>query len=174
MVKKCALSLLILIAALSLMVHCEQNEVPEPKPDNNARAPIIDFTLTGIDGMDYTLSAQKGTVVLVDFWATWCPPCLKEIPHLKDLYEQYKDQGFAVWGVSLGDEEGKLNAFVDEYAIGYPILLGTQNIGQQYGVQGIPTTLLIDKQNRIAFKHVGFSPGMEEQFSKEIEQLLAE
>lgn len=173
MVKKRLAPAFIFLVAVLICVQCQRNETPEPTPDTNSRAQAIDFTLVGIDGVEYTLSAQKGNVVLVDFWATWCPPCRVEIPHLKELHKKYSEKGLVVWGVGL-DEEGKLRAFAEEQAISYPILVGDESIGQDYGVQGIPTTFLFDKQNRIAFKHVGFSQGMEEQFENEIEQLLKE
>lgn len=166
-------ALIAMLVVCSVLFQCRRNETPEPTPDTGSRTAAIDFTLVGIDGTNYALSDQKGHVVLVDFWATWCPPCREEIPHLIKLHETYAEKGVVIWGVGL-DEELKLRAFADEHAISYPILVGDQSIGQDYGVQGIPTTFIFDKQNRIAFKHVGFSPGMEEQFVKEIEQLLKE
>lgn len=171
--KKYVPMVILLLVFLFVVAQCRKGETPEPTPDTGSRVQAIDFSLVGIDGANYTLSAQKGKVVLVDFWATWCPPCREEIPHLKKLHEQFSEQGLIVWGVGL-DEEGKLRAFAQEQDISYPILVGNQSVGQDYGVQGIPTTFLFDKENRIAFKHVGFSQGMEEDFKKEIEQLLKE
>jgi thiol-disulfide isomerase/thioredoxin len=172
-VKKITSYFLLFLIVLLFCIQCQKNETPEPTPDTDSRAPAIEFSLVGIDGANYTLSAQKGKVVLVDFWATWCPPCIEEIPHLVELHKEYNEKGLVVWGVGL-DNEAKLRAFADEKGVVYPILVGNETVGQDYGVQGIPTTLLFDKKNRIAFKHVGFSQGMEEQLKKEIEQLLKE
>ncbi|OQX50838.1 MAG: hypothetical protein B5M53_11730 [Candidatus Cloacimonas sp. 4484_209] len=151
----------------------ETNVQTQETTKNNERKQAIDFTLTDLNGKQRTLSEQKGKVVLVDFWATWCPPCKVEIPYLKKLYAAYKDQGFSVWGVGL-DKEEKLRQFVKEYDIEYPTLLGTRTVAQQYDVQGIPTSVLFDKNNRIAYHHVGFAPGMEKELEKEIKELLAE
>ena len=164
---------LALLLVLLFCTQCRRNETPEPQPDAGSRAKAIDFALTGLDGIEYRLSDQKGNVVLVDFWATWCPPCREEIPHLKDLYTKFSEQGLVVWGVGL-DEEGALRAYADEHEINYTVLIGKESVGRDYGVQGIPTTILLDKQDRIAFKHVGYSRGMENEMEKEIEQLLKE
>jgi len=150
----------------------EKTEGAEQK--SAKRGSAIDFTLKGLDGIERTLSMQKGSVVVVDFWATWCPPCKVEIPYLKDIYDIYKDQGVIVWGVGLDNDEKKLSKFAEDFSINYPVLLGNRTVAQQYDVQGIPTTYLFDKNNRIAFKHVGFAAGMEKDFEKEIKQLLNE
>jgi peroxiredoxin len=171
--KRHILYTLMLVIMLSLFVQCQKNETPQPTPNTDSRAQAIDFTLVGLDGIEYTLSGQKGRVVFVDFWATWCPPCVKEIPHLRELQNKFSEEDFVLWGVGL-DEEGKLRAFAEEHGITYPILVGNQSVGRDYDVQGIPTSVLFDKQNRIAFKHVGFADGMEKDFEREVEQLLNE
>jgi len=145
----------------------------EPQQNSVQRDYAIDFTLTGLDGVERTLSEQKGSVVIVDFWATWCPPCRVEIPHLKKIYDTYKDKGLIVWGIGL-DKEEKLSQFAQENSINYPVLVGNQTIAKQYNVQGIPTTFLYDKKNRIAYRHTGFAEGMEKDFEKEIVGLLQE
>jgi len=165
---------ILLAVFVSFFLSCSnQSSKEKPKQGSVQRKEAIDFTLTGLDSVERTLSAQKGSVVVVDFWATWCPPCKAEIPHLKNIYNSYKDQGLVMWGVGL-DDEAKLRQFAGDFDINYPILVGTRSIGQQYDVQGIPTTFLFDKNNRIAFKHVGFAPGMEKDIEKEIKQLLNE
>lgn len=146
----------------------------ETETEKPSRKAAIDFTLIDLDGTERTLSQQKGNVVLVDFWATWCPPCVEEIPHLKDFYEKYQDQGLILWGVSLDNKKEKIIEFVQKHDINYTILIGNQTVANQYNVQGIPTTILYDKENRIARKHVGFASGMEEQLEEEIRELLNE
>ncbi len=164
----------LLVLTTILISNCRRSE-PQEKPQQGeiSREEAIDFTLIDLDGIERTLSEQKGNVVLVDFWATWCPPCRDEIPHLKELHASYKDKGLIVWGIGLDNEE-KLREFVSENDIEYPILVGDESVGQKYDVQGIPTTILCDKNNRIAFRHVGFAPGMEKDLEKEITQLLKE
>jgi peroxiredoxin len=155
-----------------LLFGCESTE----NGDSNGiqRESSIDFTLYDLEGVKRTLSEQKGKVVLVDFWATFCPPCKVEIPHLKAIYKEYKDKGLVVWGIGLEKRES-LEPFVNELNISYPILLDDlRSVSAKYGVQGIPTTILFDKKSRIAFKHVGFGPGLEMKFKEEIEILLKE
>ncbi len=108
--------------------------------------PAPAFTLTDLEGKLVSLSDFKKKAILLDFWATWCPPCVKEIPHFITLYEQYKDQGFEVVGISV-DREGVevVKSFAEQHRINYPILMSNQRVIQRYGgVPSIPTTFLIN------------------------------
>jgi len=114
-------------------------------------------------------------VVLLDFWATWCPPCREEIPHFKELYDQYRGEGLVVIGVALDDGgEKDVAPFAQQNQINYPLsVTGAQELGQRYGgIRGIPTTFLIDKEGRIAKKYIGYQS--KEMFEKEIQALLKE
>lgn len=127
-----------------------------------------DFTLNDLEGNSHTLSEYRGKVVLVDFWATWCPPCVVEIPHFVKLYNKYNEKGFVILGASLDNNMKKLKDFVSAQGITYPILVNAGNVGTTYAVQAIPTAYLIDKQGKIEKKFVGYRPGYE----KEIEKIL--
>ena len=144
-------------------------------PQQGPRQPAPDFNLKTLDGKSLQLSALKGKVVLLDFWATWCPPCRQEIPHFKELYTQYHSKGLEVIGVAL-DEGGEKDVapFAQQNQINYPLsATGSQELAQAYGgIRGIPTTFLIDKQGRIAQKYIGYQD--KEVFEKEIQALLAE
>ncbi len=133
-----------------------------------------DFTLSTIEGNSITLSALKGNVILVDFWATWCPPCQRSIPLLVDLYNKYHEKGFTVLGISASDSEDVLKAFVNEKNIPYPILLGTNEVAKSYGVTGIPHMVIIDKKGNIAKIQVGYSEQVEGLFGRIIDSLLTE
>ena len=140
----------------------------------SARKPAPDFSVKTLDGAALKLSTLKGKVVLLDFWATWCPPCRAEIPHFKELYTQYKGKGLEVIGLAL-DEQGEsaVRPFAQQNGINYPLAAGTQALAQAYGgILGIPTTFLIDKQGRIAKKFIGYQD--KQIFEKEIQALLAE
>lgn len=116
------------------------------------------FTLKDLNGENVSLSDFKGKMVILDFWATWCPPCVAEIPHFIELYEQYKDQGFAMVGISL-DREGVdvVKSFVQKYGINYPILMSDGQVAQAYGgITSIPTTFVIDSANNIRRKYIGY------------------
>jgi len=109
----------------------------------------VDFTLSDLAGHPWTLSALKGKVVLVNFWATWCPPCRKEMPDLQTLYNQFKSKGFVI--LSISDEDaGKVNPFVADHKYSWPILLDPgRNVNQMYRIQGIPKSFLYDRKGHM-------------------------
>jgi cytochrome c biogenesis protein CcmG/thiol:disulfide interchange protein DsbE len=135
--------------------------------------PLPAFKLKDADGQTVRAADYKGKVVLLDFWATWCGPCKIEIPWFMDFERQFKDQGFAVVGVSM-DEDGwkAIKPYAHNMKMNYRILLGDDDVSTAYGgLDSLPTTLLIDRQGRIASVHVGVSMGKEE-FKNAIVQLL--
>jgi len=133
-----------------------------------------EFVLPDLDGNDVSLADYKGKVVVLDLWATWCPPCRQEIPFLVSLYEEYKDQGLVVVCVGLDQGGASVIApFVEQNEVTYPILVGDQSISQSYNVSGIPMTLMIDRDGRVASKDVGFAPTMEGQMRARVEELLS-
>jgi len=130
------------------------------------------WELKDLEGKTVKSSDFKGKVVILDFWATWCPPCRAEIPHFVDLQKTYGDKGLTVIGVSL-DEGGPkvVKEFSQKFKVNYPMVMGNDKIVSDYGgVEGIPTTFVIDRQGRIVNKHVGYAD--KETFEKEIKPLL--
>jgi peroxiredoxin len=116
------------------------------------------FTLTDINGKSVSLSDFRGKVVILDFWATWCPPCKQEIPDFISLQKEYGPRGLQVVGVAL-DEPGKVQAFARQNGMNYPVLLGTQDLASKYGgIRGIPTTFVIDKTGKLVNKFEGYRP----------------
>jgi peroxiredoxin len=109
-----------------------------------------DFTLNDLQGKPWTLKALKGKVVLVNFWATWRPPCRKEIPDLDLLYNHFKDKGLVVLGIS-DEEASKVAPFVSSHSMSYPILLDPGRIvNKQFAVNGIPRTLIYNRKGKLA------------------------
>jgi cytochrome c biogenesis protein CcmG/thiol:disulfide interchange protein DsbE len=119
-----------------------------------------DFSLATTDGKTLKLSSYRGKVVIVDFWATWCPPCLKGIPDLIELKKKYGKKGFEVIGVSVDTEsKDKVVPFIKEKGINYPVVYGDMNVYQQYGgIRSIPTTVVIDKNGKIIASYEGLMP----------------
>ena len=157
----------------------EAGEKPTKPPGDKAPTspggkPAPSFTLQDLKGKTVSLSDFKGKVVVLDFWATWCPPCVKEIPHFIALYEQYKDQGFAIVGISV-DREGisVVKSFARKYQVNYPILMTDGQVDKAYGgIPSIPTTFVIDSAGNIRQKYVGYRD--KAVFETDIKALLAE
>jgi thiol-disulfide isomerase/thioredoxin len=140
--------------------------------DADAKPANMDFTIKSLDGKDVKLSAYKGKVVLLNFWATWCGPCKAEIPGFVELQQQYKDD-LVIVGYSVDDTADKARAFATEYRINYPILLGEgrEDVQDAYGpIWGIPASFLISKDGRVCKRHMGIAP--KAVFEKEIKALL--
>ncbi len=140
------------------------------EPADAAKAP--DFSLPDLQGEKVDFSDFEGKVVLVDFWATWCGPCKLEIPHLVDLYEQYKDRDFVVLGIAL-DRPGAeiVEPFVRENNVTYPVVIGNPEIAFAFGgLTAIPTAFLVDRSGRIVKKYVGYTE--KAVFEEEIKKLL--
>ncbi len=126
------------------------------KPSGQRHA-APDFTLQDSSGRSVRLSDYRGKVVLLNFWATWCPPCKAEIPWFVEFERQHKEQGFAVVGISM-DEDGwqAVKPFISEAGINYRVLLGNDSTAQLYGgVDALPTTFIIDREGRVANVHQG-------------------
>ena len=119
------------------------------------RAP--DFTLTSLDGRKVKLSDFRGKAVLLNFWATWCPPCKVEMPWFGDLQKQYAKDGLVVLGVAMDDSEpAAIAKFASELGVNYPVLLGTDQVSDDYGdVQYLPTTFYIARDGTIVDKMTG-------------------
>ena len=119
-----------------------------------------DFELKDVQGKVFRLSDAKGTVRLVDFWATWCAPCREEVPMFKDLNATYGSQGFTLVGIAMDDEGvDKVKPFVEEMKIPYLTLIGNDAVVEAFGgVVGFPTKFLIDREGRIVDSWVGEVP----------------
>ena len=157
------LSLLTLLTISMVSTACALKAEPAPA-----------FDLQDLNGKSVKLSDFKGKVVILDFWATWCPPCRAEIPHFVELQNEYRDKGLVVVGVSLDQGgPGVVSSFVKQQGINYPIVMGDDSVTSKYGdIQAIPTTFVIDSNGNIVGKHEGFTDkGV---FVKEISPLLTQ
>lgn len=121
------------------------------------QAEAQDFETTLLNGDQFQLSDQQGKVVLLNIWATWCPPCEEETPALNEVYEKYKGQGVEFLGVSI-DEQGEsvVKPFVEKYDVSYPITIDDGTIMDKYGpTMGVPTTYIIDQQGNLRYFATG-------------------
>jgi peroxiredoxin len=125
----------------------------DPVPAVGDRAP--GFSLKGLDGEVYRLSDFAGKPVVLNFWGTFCEPCVREMPLIQQHYEKYQDRGLVVLGVNLDEPEVTVRGFVKDYGLTFPILLDKNVVRKQYGVYYYPTTFFIDAEGRIVDKFVG-------------------
>lgn len=131
------------------------------------------WQLSDVNGKPLKLADFKGKVVVLDFWATWCPPCRAEIPGLVALQKKYADQGLSVIGVSV-DEGGPrvVKPFMERFAINYPVVMGNERVLADYGgISAIPTTFIIDREGKVVAAHQGYTD--QATFESEISPLLA-
>jgi len=145
----------------------------KPAVDTSQLKMAPEWALYDLDGNVVRSSDLEGKVVLVDFWATWCGPCKRSIPHLIKLHEEYGKQGVVVLGVSLdrADPQRVVRPFVAQNRINYQILMGNMKIQQDFGgVRGIPTAFIISQDGKIYRKLVGLRP--KEHYEEPIKALL--
>jgi peroxiredoxin len=142
-------------------------------PSDRKTAP--DFALKDVTGATVSLSGQKGKVVLLDFWATWCHGCQTEIPWFMEFATKYRDKGLAVIGVSMDDGGWtSVRPYMKEKGMNYPVVIGSGDLAKRYDVISMPVTLLIDRNGAIAFVHAGLPKGGKAEVESEIGKLLGE
>jgi len=140
MMQRRTISILIAVTVFSFLMVSQVNQAISAE---NKKA--ADFALTNLEGKTVTLSDFKGKVIILDFWATHCPPCIQEIPDFVKLYNKYKDKGLVIIGVSLdrGDVE-KVKRFCQNKGVNYPIVIGNYEVTKNYGgIISLPLSLLI-------------------------------
>ena len=134
-----------------------------------------DFTLRSADGPNVRLQEQRGRVVMVNFWATWCGPCRQEMPHLNRLYGKYRDAGFVLLGVNIDEDQAKAVGLAARLGLQFPVLLDTdKTVSRLYDLSTMPSTLLIDRDGRMRYLHLGYREGYENTYERQIRELLKE
>jgi len=171
-------STLSLIILLSIAPAAAQLPLPELSHElTRLTTPIAapDFQLEDMDGEKYSLESYRGKVVILNFWATWCPPCRREIPSMEALYQTFKDEAFAILAINEWETEDHVFAFMGELPVepGFPILFDPDSeVAQSFGVKGLPTTLLLDTQGKIVYRAVGGRDFDHPEVKKIIRELL--
>lgn len=166
----CRLAIAALIALLSVTHAVQAGEAPR------AAAPAV--ALKGLDGKQVTLAEQKGKVVLLSFWATWCGPCQQELPKIQALASKYADKGLVVLTVSVDDAStvAQVRATARKHRLSVPVLLDPDNTAiAAFNPRGdVPFTVIVDRNGNVAEKHGGYAAGDEANYEKIITGLLAE
>jgi cytochrome c biogenesis protein CcmG/thiol:disulfide interchange protein DsbE len=159
----------LLIALLALMGWGLQAQAGGPVESGSAP----DFSLTTFEGETITLSELRGQVVIINFWASWCPPCREEAAYLEATWRKYKDQGVVFLGVDYVDAEPNALAYIEEFDITYPNGPDiAQKISKAYSIKGVPETFYVDKTGQLRGVHIGplYAPTLDDK----IDELLAE
>ncbi|GAB1258595.1 TlpA disulfide reductase family protein [Aurantivibrio plasticivorans] len=134
-----------------------------------------DFTLSSSLGKNIRLAEERGNVVLINFWATWCGPCRQEMPHLEALYKRYNRAGFTILGVNVEPDPNESKKLLKEIPVSFPILYDTESkVSEMYGVDAMPTTVIVDRNGKMRYLHRGYKPGYEEDYRKQIRELIRE
>ncbi|SPQ00169.1 putative Thiol-disulfide oxidoreductase ResA [Candidatus Sulfobium mesophilum] len=165
------LFILFLLAAFCLAA-CKGGDGRQPSAAKTAGV-APDFVLRDITGNKVQLSQYRGKIIVLEFWATWCPPCKATVPELIALQDKYAAKGLVVVGIALDEGEGsqsKVSAFSKGHKINYPLLLGDENVSKSYGVFSIPATFLIGRDQKIITAYKGYVDGLEGLLSKEIDK----
>jgi len=172
----------ILLIALLSISFALQADWQQPELSHNLTVikdiiPAVDFELHDMDEEKIKLSNYKGKVVLLNFWATWCPPCIREMPSMERLHQQVDAEGFKVIAVNQMEDIDQVFAFTGQLEVDPTFIIlfdKTSSVSRDYAVRGLPTTYLIDKEGQIRYRAVGGREFDHPEVIKIIEQLMAE
>jgi cytochrome c biogenesis protein CcmG/thiol:disulfide interchange protein DsbE len=156
---------LLVLALLGYAVLADPTEPPE------VGSPVPDFQLTALDGSPMNLGDRQGSVVIVNFFASWCAPCRQEAAALEQTWLEYQDRGVQFFGIAYKDADSKAQAFLNEFDVTYPSAVERNNrTARAYGLTGVPETFVVDQQGLLVRHFLG--PITQTQLSQEIDRLL--
>ncbi|WP_445777421.1 TlpA family protein disulfide reductase [Shewanella sp.] len=159
-----ALGALLLLGQVSLQAHALA--IGDTAPD---------FTLKNQQGTNLNLAEQRGEIILINFWASWCGPCRKEMPVLQKLQDKYQDLGVQVWGVNVEQENQAGKDFLADLDLSFSIFFDqTNTLSKTYQVEAMPTTVMIDRNGKVRFVFQGYQDGYEQKYAAAIKQLIRE
>lgn len=155
-----------LAAALAVAPVSMAGEVSRPAPQ---------FSLPSRTGEVVSLADLKGQVVLINFWATWCGPCRKEMPLLEQIQKKYASLGFTMLGINVEEDTRLMDTFLKDVPVSFPILLDPANgVSKLYDVMAMPSTVIVDRKGNVRYIHQGYQPGDESRYQDMIRQLIRE
>jgi cytochrome c biogenesis protein CcmG, thiol:disulfide interchange protein DsbE len=165
-----------LLLALALTGCVRREPLPNPTGAESAGEALSFTVKTWPDGRDWNVADDRGSVVLLDVWATWCEPCKDALPVYAELAKEYGPRGLKVYALNIDEDPNQIAEFLQETKVAVPILVD-QNAAvaeRVLKVQMMPTTFILDKRGIVRFVHEGFSEGLLAKYQAEIEQLLSE
>ena len=140
-----------------------------------AGAPAPQFQLNSSSGKPLSLADLKGRIVLVNFWASWCGPCRKEMPLLEQLNRQYRSKGVTLVGVNVEPDSAAATDWLKATPVSFPILFDVDSkVSKLYQVEGMPNTVILDRKGNVRYIHRGYSPGAENEYLDQIRALIRE
>jgi len=173
------LAVMLIIAGIGLLFwqgnqsSSKNVAIAATRPAGQIGLPAPNFNLLSPTGESITLSDYEGQVVLVNMWATWCPPCKAELPDINAFYEVHKDEGFTVLAINIQEDEGTVDAFIQAKGFHFPVLLDIRGeVMNLYQAPGLPTTYIIDRNGVI--QHIQTGAITKQQLEAIIEPLLTE
>ncbi len=147
MIRAVLLAVLLLMSPVSFAVEALPAIDPTAAPE---------IGLVDLDGNKWLLSDLKGRPVIINFWATWCPPCIEEMPSFERVWDIVKDEGIQILAISYGEDQDLVEAFRARYTMSFPVIADTTgNVVREWPVQGLPTTVVVDPAGDIVYKVVG-------------------
>ncbi|MGJ8693665.1 MAG: TlpA family protein disulfide reductase [Thalassotalea sp.] len=139
----------------------------------NTTAP--DFTLKSMAGENLNLTEQRGNIIVLNFWASWCGPCRKEMPILQEFHDKYTYLGVQVWGINVEQENQAGRDFINNIKVDFPILFDAKNtLSALYQVDAMPTTVIVDRNGQVRYVFRGYKDGYEKKYAKAIKKLIRE
>ena len=149
--------------------------VPLPLVAGESSAPAADFSLPSRAGQSVSLAGLRGQVVLINFWATWCGPCRKEMPLLEQIQKKYAPLGFTMLGINVEEDTTQMEAFLGDVPVSFPVLLDPANrVSKLYDVAAMPSTVILDRKGNVRYIHQGYQAGDESRYQDVIRQLIRE
>ncbi len=163
---------LLVAAMVAVLIGTEDGSATVNVPNPGGRKPMVEVASTDLNGHPWKLADRRGRVVLINVWASWCPPCRQETPGFVDLAAEYEGKPFEIVGVSMDDDAEPVRRFIREFRVPYTVVMPSQGSPLSAAVESLPTSFLVDREGRVAKVYVG-AVG-ERRLRSDVDRLLSE